>query len=177
MQIQNEAFQTLERYPELQEVMQQFEAIRREALSLKSQMIPLNDERVDANVWSVFPLLPEEEDRVVIPEYLWKKNQRLAPKTTRILSSISSLLAYSFSSLKPNGHIRPHVHENPYVTATLCLQDGGDSYIVVNGEKAQFKSGEMIIFDYRQEHEVINLGTDDRVVLLMLLENRQSIAT
>ena len=170
--MQSKAFQTLDLYPELKGVIDHFDEIEKEGNSIRSQMTVLNDFRVETDVWNVFPLLPEEEDRVVIPESLWKHNQYLAPKTTELLSEIPSLLAYSFSSLRPKGHIGLHTHDNPYVTAILCLDDGGDSYIIVNGEKARFKTGETIIFDYRLEHEVFNKGTRDRMVLLMLLENK-----
>lgn len=165
-------FQTLELYPELFAVNDHFEEIKEEVFSLKSKMFPISDHRVDSNVWNVFPLLPEEEDRIVIPDEVWKKNQLLAPKSTQILSSISGLKAYSFSSLKPKGHIRPHKHDNPYVTAILCIQDGGNSYIRVEGEKMQFQNRQILIFDYTKEHEVFNNGTEDRIVLLMLLDNR-----
>jgi aspartyl/asparaginyl beta-hydroxylase (cupin superfamily) len=165
-------FQTLELYPELLEIKNHFKEIKDEVFSLNDKMFSIQDYRVNTNVWNVFPLLPEEEDRAIVSDEVWKKNQLLAPLTTSILSSISCLEAYSFSSLKPSGHIRPHKHENPYITASLCIQDGGDSYMVVNGIKSTFKTEEILIFDYTQEHEVFNNGTQDRIVLLMLLKNR-----
>lgn len=169
---QKTIFQPLDLYPELHTVTDHFEEIKAEARSLRTRMVPICDDRVDLNVWNIFPLLPEEEDRVVVPDTVWQENQKQAPKTTQILSGLGSLKAFIFSSLEPQGHIRLHKHDNPYVTAILCLQDGGNSYIVVNGEKKQFKTGEILIFDYTQRHEVFNKGTEDRVVLLMLLENR-----
>lgn len=168
-------FQELDLYPELLEIKKHFEDIKQEAFSLMDEMFSINDFRVESNVWNVFPLLPEVEDRSVVPDVIWKRNQQLAPLTTKLLSSIKSLEAYSFSTLKPSGHILPHVHENPYVTASLCLQDGGDSYMVVNGVKADFKTEDFLIFDYTQEHEVVNNGTQDRIVLLLLLKNRGAV--
>lgn len=168
-----EVFQTLELYPELKEVKNSFKEIKEEAFSLKTKMFPLNDYRVSTNVWNIFPLLPEKEDRGLFSDEVWKKNQLLAPKTSKILSSIASVEAYMFSSLEPKGHIGLHKHENPFVTAALCLQDGGDSCIIVNGIKAPFRTGEVLIFDYTQDHEVFNHGIQDRIVLLMLLKNRK----
>lgn len=165
-------FQTLDLYPELLEIKKHFKDIKEEVFSLQNKMLPIEDYRVETNVWNVFPLLPELEDRTVIPDEIWRNNQKLAPITTKLLSSIKPIEAYSFSSLNPSGHIRAHRHENACVTASLCLQDGGDSYIVVNGVKAAFKTNEILIFDYTQEHEVFNNGTQDRIVLLMLLKNR-----
>lgn len=171
MRFKQEVFQTLEVYPELQIISNHFDEIKEEVISLKSKMMYVNDIRIATNVWNIFPLLPEE-DRVVFSEEVLREFQRLAPKSTEILSSIHTLKAYSFSSLSPGGHIRPHKHDNHYVTAILCLQDGGDSHIIVAGEKAQFKNGEIVIFDYTKEHEVFNNGKEDRIVLLMLLDNR-----
>jgi aspartyl/asparaginyl beta-hydroxylase (cupin superfamily) len=165
-------FQTLEFYPELKVVKNHFKEIKEEVLSLRSKMTYINDVRVDTDVWNIFPLLPEEEDRSVISEEIWKNNQLLAPKSTKILSSIEALKAYSFSSLSVGGHIRPHKHDNNFVTAILCIQDGGNSYIIVKDEKKNFKNNEILVFDYKQEHEVYNKGNNDRIVLLMLLENR-----
>lgn len=165
-------FQKLELYPELQKVLDNYEEIKEELFALKSKMICLNDVRVNKNVWNIFPLLPEEEDRIAFSEDVYKKNQLQAPKATKVLSSINSLKAYCFSSLSPKGHIRPHKHDNLNVTAILCFQDGGNSFIKVNGKKAKFKNKEFIIFDYTKVHEVFNNGLEDRIVLLMLLDNR-----
>ncbi len=117
-------------------------------------------------------MLPEDEDRQVLPHDTWCANRRLVPKTTEILAAVPALEAYAFSALKPNGHIRPHRHTNAFVTAALCLQHGGNSYIVVGGERRDYRDGELIIFDYTLEHEVFNLGSKERIVLLMLLDNR-----
>ena len=165
-------FQALEFYPELKAVRNHFQEIKEEILSLRSKMTYINDIRVNTDVWNIFPLLPEEEDRSIISEEIWKKNQLLAPKSTKLLSSIEALKAYSFSSLSVGGHILPHKHENKFVTAILCIQDGGNSYIIVEDEKKKFKNNQILVFDYTKEHEVYNKGNNDRIVLLMLLENR-----
>ncbi|WP_298315512.1 aspartyl/asparaginyl beta-hydroxylase domain-containing protein [uncultured Aquimarina sp.] len=165
-------FQTSDLYPELIGIKQHLDSIKEEALLVRNQMSAIEDQRVELDVWNVFSLLPEEEDKVIVSDETWKTNQKLAPISTKILSEIEGLKAYAFSCLAPGGHIRPHKHNNPYVTAILCIQDGGDSYIKVEGEKKKFKNGEFIIFDYTKEHEVYNNGSSDRIVLLILLDNR-----
>lgn len=135
-------------------------------------MTDIHDSRAGPGAWRVLALLPENEDRQVVPEGTWRANRRLVPKTTEILAAVPRLEAYAFSALEPNGHIRPHRHTNAFVTAALCLQHGGNSYIVVGGERREYRDGEMIVFDYTLEHEVFNRGPKERIVLLMLLDNR-----
>jgi hypothetical protein len=165
-------FHCLELYPELAEVSAQFDAIRTEILPLRSAMTEVTDDRVQPGAWRILPLLAEAEDRAAVPDQFCLANRRLAPRSAQILSAVPELHAYSFSALAPGGHIRLHRHRNPFVTAALCLQDGGASYIVVAGERQDFRTRETIIFDYTMEHEVVNLGPAERVILLMLLNNR-----
>ena len=121
MRFKQEVFQTLEVYPELQIISNHFDEIKEEVISLKSKMMYVNVIRVATNVWNILALLPEEEDRVAVPDQILKNNQLLVPKSTKLLSSIDTLKAYSFSSLSPGVHIRPHKHENSFVTAILCF--------------------------------------------------------
>lgn len=166
------SFHPPELYPEINEIAAHFSVIRAEALAARAAMAVMEDNRVRPGVWHVLPLLPEEEDRSAIPEEVWRANRRLAPRSTAILSSIPGLKAFAFSSLAPGGHIQSHKHESPCVTAALCLQDGGDSYLLVAGERRDYRDGEVIIFDYTLEHEVFNLGDGERIVLLVLFDNR-----
>ena len=166
------SYQSIELYPELESICDQFEIIRYEALAVRSAMIDIHDNRVSPGQWRVLVLLPENEDRQVSPEDIWMANRRLVPETTKILTAVPSLEAYTLSTLEPNGHIRPHRHKNAFVTAALCLQNGGDSCIVVDGKRHDYHDGEVIIFDYTLEHEVFNFGAKERIVLLMLFDNR-----
>lgn len=152
--------------------MARFEMIRDEALAARPAMTEIHDSRARAGAWRVLALLPENEDRQAVPEHTWRANRLRAPKTSELLAAVPGMEAYAFSALEPNGHIRPHRHTNAFVTAALCLQHGGNSYIVVAGERREYRDGEVIVFDYTLEHEVFNLGPDERIVLLMLLENR-----
>jgi aspartyl/asparaginyl beta-hydroxylase (cupin superfamily) len=166
------AFQSASVYPELLPVIDRLPCIYREAILSNKNRVRVTDSRMHSNAWHVLPLKVEAEDATVMSDGLCQANQRLAPDTCNLLSAIPTIKAYAFSILQPTGHILPHSHENPFVTAMLCLKDGGNAFIRVNGESKYFKEGELIIFDYTKTHEVINNGLHDRMVLLMLLENR-----
>ncbi len=166
------AFQSASGYPELSLVLDNFNRIYREANLSYTKLVTVNDSRNHSNAWHVLPLKVERDDKTVMSDTLCQSNQHLAPDTSALLSAIPAIKAYAFSILQPTGHILPHAHEHPFVTAMLCLQDGGDAFIRIDGESRYFKTGELIIFDYTHIHEVINNGAQDRIVLLMLLENR-----
>ena len=169
-------FQSIDMYPELCAVQAEWQTIREEAIGSLESMTYIRDNRVRPQEWKVLPLMPEEEDRRIIPEEICRQSRRLAPRTIQLVESVPKLKAYAFSVLRPQGHIRPHRHTNPYVTASLCLQSGGESYIIVDGQRRDYRDGEIIIFDYTRTHEVVNRGNDDRIVLLISVDNRAGIA-
>jgi aspartyl/asparaginyl beta-hydroxylase (cupin superfamily) len=41
---------------------------------------------------------------------------------------------------------------------------------VVNGERCTFRDGEYVVFDYTLPHYSKNEGSDDRIVLLMIID-------
>lgn len=167
-----QAFHSPTLYPELDILWLHFVEIRAEALSCRLSMIDIADGRTTPGAWHILPLLAEREDRAVFSDAQCAHNRLLVPRILEILSAIPDLHAYAFSVLDPGKKILPHRHVNPFVTAAFCLQDGGDSYILVNGERRDFHDKEIIIFDYTQEHEVINNGVQERIVLLLLMKNR-----
>ena len=166
------AFHSPTLYPELATLQVHFAEIRAEALACRSSMIDIADGRAAPSAWHILPLLAEKEDRAVFSDAQCSANRLLVPCTLDILSAIPQLHAYAFSVLDPGKTILPHRHVNPFVTAAFCLQDGGDAYIAVNGERRAFHEKQIIIFDYTQEHEVVNNGTEERIVLLLLMNNR-----
>ena len=130
------------------------------------------DDRTGNHAWSALPLLVEEEDRGVFPDEICRQGRSLLPQTYTCFRHIPALQALAVSTLKPGGHIKPHCHQQPSVTAALCLQAEGDTWIKVNGDQKRFIPGQTLIFDYQSIHEVRNDGPVDRVVLLILLPNK-----
>jgi aspartyl/asparaginyl beta-hydroxylase (cupin superfamily) len=158
-------------YPVLDTVQARWEAIRDEVLGALQAGGPfgaIGDDRVQPDMWSVLPLLPEPEDRLVFPD--WEQSRRFVPRTWELLQALPALQGYTVSRLRPGGYIAPHVHENRFVTAILTLQAGPACYMLADGERRDFRPGELTIFDYRRLHQARNFAPADFLALLMLLD-------
>ncbi len=167
-----EAFQPLDRYPELCAVQRQWRTIRDEAIRARAQLTFIADERtVGATAWGVLALEPEDEDLDVVPPDVRAQGRRLAPRTIALVSAVVGIRAYAFSVLAPHRSIGAHRHHNRYVTALLTLQSE-DAYLEVADQRASLKEGELLVFDYTLPHATYNHGAVDRIALLMLLPNR-----
>jgi aspartyl/asparaginyl beta-hydroxylase (cupin superfamily) len=162
-------YHPVEAYPVLQGVRARWEAIRDEVLPAVAlapwQVVP--DDRVQPGMWSVLPLLPEAEDRSGLPG--WENSRRFVPALWELLQSVPGLEGFMVSNLRGGGYIAPHVHHNPFVTAILTLQVGPGCCMVADGERHDFRPGEIAIFDYRRVHLARNFAPVDWIALLMLL--------
>ncbi len=154
-------------------MLKHFLQISADAFSVNKNRITVNGFRIQTTDWQVIPLREESEDHSGMNDDLCQKNRQHTAATCAMLDAIPTIKAYAFPTLQLGGHILPHRHDNPFVTAMLWLQGGGDTFIRVIREYMHFVQGGMIIFDYTQIHEVKNNGHKDRIVLLMLLDNRQ----
>lgn len=125
----------------------------------------------------ILPLRPEAEDRTVYPDELYAKACALAPETTRLVSAVPYVMAFAYSRLQPGKHIPLHEHWNPNLVAILCLQDGGNSHIIVDEQRRDFHDGEIIVFDYTLPHESKNEGAEERIVLLMIIDPKKARAS
>ncbi len=165
-------YQSPEAYPQLAPFIERWAAMRDEALALSDRMLTVNDDRAAAGTWRALPLRVEEEDRGVVPQALLLRNRTLAPATAATMERASGILACSFSALAPGARIRRHVHHQPHVTASLCLQADPGAQIIVDGARRDYVAGEVQVFDYTLPHEVVNPGPRERIVLLLLMKNR-----
>jgi quercetin dioxygenase-like cupin family protein len=165
-------FQPASLYPELEPLYKYRDIFMVEAALARSHLHYIEDERAEPDTWGVLALRIEEEDLDVVSGAACAANRELMPLTCGILDKVPNLQAYAVSSLVPGGRILEHTHENNLVTAVMCLQGGGESYIVVNGERKDYRNGEFVIFDYRHRHAIFNDGLVDRVAMLLLFENR-----
>ena len=153
----------------LQPLKDNWKVIRDEGLSIIDTMPKITDGR--SNDWYWSPLKPEDEDVIVSDttgQYA-TKNKGIATQTIKLCESIANVEAYAFSLLKVGGHMKPHTHDNSFVTCMLGLQVEDTSYIIADGERRDFKEGEFVIFDYRTLHEVYNKSPSDRLLLLVLI--------
>ena len=168
--IRSENFEPAEAYPELPELAANWRTIRDEALLSIAAMMTITDSRAEAGEWKILPLMVQDEDRCVVSDESCAAFRRFAPQTVKLAAGIPALRAYAFSLVEPYGRIKAHRHRNPFVSASLCLQGGGHSEIVVDGDRREFHDGEIVIFDYRRLHEVVNHGDKPRIALIVALE-------
>lgn len=124
---------------------------------------------VDSPCWHFLPLLLEEDDRNCALNLLETKISSFFPETRKILGGFEHYKAVSFSKLDAGGRIKLHSHEKPFVTLALCLQGDADCKTRVGTEWASCEVGKCLAFDYTYSHEVINRGSTDRLVLLVLV--------
>lgn len=164
------------RFPELQAPLAHWKAIRDEALDVTSGPLWERLRVLGGLTPIVFPLMPEPTDSSAVHDPLFADAREAAPLTTRLVTSIPYVIAFAFARLRPGEVIPMHEHESPRLIALLCLQTGGDSHIVVGGERRDFEDGQLMVFDYTHTHETFNHGTEDRVALLMTIEARAARA-
>ncbi len=120
----------------------------------------------------ILPLLPEPEDRGHFADAVCARARTYVPLTARLCGAIPYLVAYAISKMVPGKHVTSHSHWNPFLTAIVCLQDGGGSYLVVDDQRHDYRDGNLVIFDYTLPHEAKNEGTADRYVLLLGIDRR-----
>lgn len=165
-------FEPIENYPELTILLDNWKTIRKEAVQVVDAMIDLGDWRSKNGKWKIFPLLLEEEDEKLLSDDIVKACRELVPKTIEIVEQIPNLQSFAFSMVAPNGYIMAHRHGNPFVSASLCLQDGGKNALIVEEETRNLNDGEIAVFDYRKMHAVYNWGDDSRIALIVSLNKK-----
>lgn len=122
----------------------------------------------------ILPVVPEPEDRSLVPDAVTREARTLAPQTVALAEAIPWVVGFAFSKLAPGKHVAPHYHAVPNLNALLCLDDGGrGSYLNVDGHRHDFVEGEFVIFDYTLEHEARNVGPRDRLALIVIFDPRQ----
>lgn len=165
-------FESLEHYPELQQLQSSWQIIRDEAIKSIDLMVDLGDWRSERGQWRILPLMVEEEDAPYISNELIQSSRKIAPRTVALVEKIPQIKSVAFSLVEPNGFIKAHCHENPYASASLCLQSGGRNMLVVEQERRYLKESNIAVFDYRKPHAVYNWGNKSRIALIVALPGK-----
>ncbi len=95
-------------------------------------------------------------------------NRRQMPKTTELLKQLPQITTAMFSIIDGGKHIPPHVgFFKTVLRYHLAFIVPGDQpvYIIVGGERYDWKVGEDVLFDDTYRHEVWNKSDQRRVVL------------
>lgn len=97
-------------------------------------------------------------------------NVARCPKTWALLQQCPRVSSAMFSILAPGKRIKPHVGPtNAVLRYHLGLQipKEGECYIIVDGERYDWKEGEGVMFDDTYRHSVWNNTKERRVVLFL----------
>lgn len=136
-----------------------------EKFKKENELIPYYNQSLasDSKKWQIQPL------------YFWgKKNKEIEasfPETFKIIEQIDGQLSCSFSVLKPNTQIKPHVGDsNVMYRCHLGLSVPGgieETGIRVQNEKREWREGALFAFCDAYEHEAWNNTDKERWVLII----------
>jgi len=147
------------------------EEIRAEAAALRaSDYVVWPDRAAYTGTWLTFPLaLRTYPDSLVVD---LAAHRALCPQTSRVLDCHPRIFAAGFSRMEPGCHILPHVDkkEPNVLRAHLALKTGQHSVMRVAESLHHWVDGQALIFDALIDHETINLGSEDRLVLMFDFE-------
>lgn len=96
--------------------------------------------------------------------------RRQVPRTVAVLDGVAGLVQASFSVLRPGTYLRPHRGPNTGVIRALlgvAVPEPGACGMLVGAERMDLAEGDLAVFDDTYEHAAWNLGTVDRVALLL----------
>jgi len=163
-------FEDPDNYPELVALQEQWETLWQEVSLVLFSLKEMNDERSEPGHWQVLPLLVEPEDEGVFYPSIVKVCRGYVPELCAMVEKIPNLRAFALSVIQPGGELKMHTHNNPFASASICLNGGSGAVIEVGSLTKCLKDGDMTIFDYRLPHRVINNGASARVALIIAVD-------
>ncbi len=120
-------------------------------------------------------LASESEKWTVFPLYIWGmkkfKNCTKCPQTVKLVESVTGMTSASFSILKANSNIKPHLGDtNVMYRCHLGLQIPAQlphCGIKAGNENRDWENGKILSFCDAQRHTVWNDTNHDRLVLII----------
>jgi beta-hydroxylase len=146
-----------------------FEIFREESDALtREDYVRWPQQQAYTGDWLVFPLIV---DPVILHPFLHvdvERNQRRCPRSTEVLRGIDGLIRAGFSRLEPGTHIAPHRDGTGpgVVRCQLALRIPAGCLLRVGAWTGTWQEGRCVAFNGLVEHEVANLGSEPRIVLL-----------
>jgi aspartyl/asparaginyl beta-hydroxylase (cupin superfamily) len=156
--------------PRLQRLLDRFADIKKEVLSIKTEM-PLfsnfaGQHRIATNqAWRIFPFFSNGK--------IHRENCQAAPILSSIILQIPSIRLAMLSVIEKGTYIKPHCGYTKtvlrvHLTIFTDNEDPGmERYIEVGGERYSWKEGELVAFDDSYLHSVVNNVEGKRIVLFL----------
>ena len=160
-------------FPELQQVTEQWQMIRDEALRLFDEgHIRAASGYNDIGFNTFFK---RGWKRFYLKWYgdFLPSAQTLCPRTAELLGKIPAINAAMFTLLPPGSRLG--AHRDPFAGSLryhlgLITPNSPDCYIIVDGEKYYWKDGEAVMFDETYIHQAENRTDTTRVILFCDIE-------
>lgn len=161
---------SVQAFPELKVVDDNWQMIRDEALKLNDAAhIKASDDLDDLGFNSFFRT---GWKRFYLKWYGANLNSatQLCPKTVALLSGIPSVKGAMFAMLPPGARLGQH--RDPYAGSIryhlgLVTPNSDDCYIDVDGEKYSWRDGKSVMFDETYIHHAENKTEHNRIVLFL----------
>lgn len=152
-------FQTIDAYPFLQDVKNQWQNVRDEFQTKRRLATQFGMSELHNNLWDVCLLVDREE---ICPA--WEQ----FPITSQLVKNIPGLYLVAFSVQKAGCKIYPHRGYTTNVWRShLGLDCPPGAWLNVSGTRYEWKDGEMIVFDDMRKHHAANDSNQDRLILII----------
>ncbi|UZJ43116.1 aspartyl/asparaginyl beta-hydroxylase domain-containing protein [Marinimicrobium sp. C6131] len=166
----NDPYVSVERFPELKLVQDNWEVIREEALLLNDEShIKASQEYDDLGFNSFFR---RGWKRFYLKWYgnNLKSAEKLCPKTVELLRQIPSIKGAMFTMLPPGSDLTRH--RDPYAGSLryhlgLVTPNSDDCFINVDGQSYAWRDGEAVMFDETYLHYARNNTDRNRIILFL----------
>ncbi|MDF1699025.1 MAG: aspartyl/asparaginyl beta-hydroxylase domain-containing protein [Saprospiraceae bacterium] len=101
----------------------------------------------------------------------FRKNQKICPKTMKIIKQIPNLISASISILEPESEIKPHRGDtNGIIRGHLPLIVPNETELLgfqVNDEIKIWEEGKLLLFNDAAYHSAWNRAQSDRIVMII----------
>ena len=168
--VENSPYIDVGQFPELKPVIDNWQVIRDEAVSLNdASQIKASDKYDDIGFNSFFRT---GWKRFYLKWYgvSLKSAESLCPKTVALLSDIPTVKGAMFAMLPPGSRLV--LHRDPFAGSLrfhmgLVTPNSEDCFIDVDGEKYYWKDGEAVMFDETFLHYAENKTDVNRIILFL----------
>ena len=172
--VPNKPVISVEQFPELKPLSENWETIRDEAVRLFDE--GFIRAAAKNNDWGFYSFFKSGWKRFYLKWYddFLPSANTLCPKTVELLKSIPSVHGAMFAMLPPGGklgaHRDPFAGSLRYHLGLVTPKTPGECRIIIDGNVYSWRDGEDLLFDETYLHYAENTTSDDRIILFCDVE-------
>jgi len=164
-------FHDPERFPILRALRRSTHVFQHELESLeRDDFLPWPERRAYRGGWLLFPLFAASQPPGFAVNYA--EHRRRCPRSVDVLREHPRIFSAAFSWLDPGARLLPRT-DTPRaynLRAQLGLRVNGPVSVRASSETRLQRAGELLLFDTRCEHELVNHADSARVALVVDFE-------